>query len=669
MTTLSRRAVALAAAFLLLLAACSAAPPAEVDPHEAPGPTTDVAAARVGADSAPEPIAIPVSPEDPTVGDSDALVTLVVFSDFECPHCRDAAPVVRQLSREYAPSELRVVYKSFPLERHSHARSAAEVGAAIHALAGNEAWLVYHDAVFGADDDEPMETSIARGVFEAAKGGALTPESIGRTIASSGAAKVDADLGLAERLGVSSTPTFFVNGLRLRGSAPLAAFKQVVDAELAASKALVDKGTPRSGVYAARLLANVAPPDPKADEPAAPPPIPPQDPTVWKVPVDGSPVLGKSDAAVTLVVFADYECPFCARLEPTLHALREKYGDDLRIVWKNDPLPRHRNAEPAAELALAIRKAKGDAAFWRAHDALFARDGALGDQAFSEIATDAGLDPKRVLAEVAAKKHEKTIAADVLLADDMDVSSTPQVFVNGRRVVGAQPLAVFVDRVDTALAEAKAKVAAGIPRAKLYESLIADGASTWPPPKVDEVSVGTDVPVRGPKDAPITIQVFGDFQCPFCARHHATLAALEKKMSGKIRIVWRNVPLSRHDLARPAATVALELRREKGDKAFWKLADDLFAHQDDWDGATLFDRAAALGGDPKELHAAVDQGRFDKALEADRDIARTIGVSGTPTTLIGRYVLSGAVPLETMERAITLIRSERKGTPAKRPAK
>ena len=667
MTSLVRARAALAILFSFVLVACGAAPPPEV----APAATEDASvppATVAGGDGAPAPPPIPVTGEDPTVGDSDALVTLVVFSDFECPHCRDVAPTLRELSRAYPPSELRVVYKSFPLDQHSHARSAAEVGAAIHALAGNEAWLAFHDAIFSASADETMEQTIARGIFEAAKGGNLTPEALGRTIAESGAAKVDADLELAGVLGVRSTPTFFVNGLRLRGAAPLAAFRKVVDEELAASKKLVLAGTPPSAVYAARLRANAVEPAPAAETTAPGPAIPPQDPTVWKVPLEGSPVQGPMNALVTVVVFADYECPFCARLEPTLRALRQKYGDDLRIVWKDDPLPRHVHAAPAAELGVAIRKAKGDAAFWRAHDALFARDGALGDQAFTEIARDAGLDATKIVPKLTGDKRSKSIAADLLLADDLDVSSTPQVFVNGRRVVGSQPLALFVDRVDTALAEAKAAVAAGTPKEKLYEALIADGKSLWPPPSVDPVSVGRDVPSRGPKDAAIVIQVFSDLQCPFCARHHETLRELEKRNPGRLRIVWRNVPLPRHALARPAATIALELRREKGDKAFWKLADDLFEHQDAWDEAFLFNSAAALGGNDAQLHAAVDQHRFDDVLDADREIARSIGVSGTPTTMVGNYVLSGAVGIEAMERVMKLVTSERKGTTAKRAA-
>ena len=68
--------------------------------------------------------------------------------------------------------------------------------------------------------------------------------------------------------------------------------------------------------------------------------------------------------------FADYQCPFCARAEATLRDLRADYGDKVRLVFKNEPLPFHQRAEPAAEAALEVRAEKGDAAFWTMHDSM-----------------------------------------------------------------------------------------------------------------------------------------------------------------------------------------------------------------------------------------------------------------------------------------------------------
>ncbi len=80
-----------------------------------------------------------------------------------------------------------------------------------------------------------------------------------------------------------------------------------------------------------------------------------------------------------MIEFSDFQCPFCRRVEPTLKGLRDKYGDKVRLVWKNEPLPFHPRAEPAAEAALEVRAEKGDKGFWDAHDKLFDEpEGPLG---------------------------------------------------------------------------------------------------------------------------------------------------------------------------------------------------------------------------------------------------------------------------------------------------
>jgi len=75
---------------------------------------------------------------------------------------------------------------------------------------------------------------------------------------------------------------------------------------------------------------------------------------------------------VRVNVFIDFQCPFCGKVEETLKELRDSYGDRIRLVWKNEPLPFHPRAEPAAELAYEARAEKGDAAFWAVHDRIFA---------------------------------------------------------------------------------------------------------------------------------------------------------------------------------------------------------------------------------------------------------------------------------------------------------
>ena len=72
-----------------------------------------------------------------------------------------------------------------------------------------------------------------------------------------------------------------------------------------------------------------------------------------RIPVGTSPVIGPNSALATLVIFSDFECPFCSRVEDTIRQVRTRYGNDLRVVWKNNPLPFHQNATPAAEAVVA----------------------------------------------------------------------------------------------------------------------------------------------------------------------------------------------------------------------------------------------------------------------------------------------------------------------------
>jgi protein-disulfide isomerase len=162
--------------------------------------------------------------DDPSVGPTTAPVTIVEYGDFECPICKESVAILEQLRTLY-PHQVRVVYRDFPLAAHPRARSAAE--AAQCAYEQGEFWA-YHDALFAHAPDLPNYVELADRLH-------LDTQIFNNCLASAAPkAAVSKDLHEAERLGLSGTPTFFVNGRYMSGFQTLETMRQAVD------RALVD---------------------------------------------------------------------------------------------------------------------------------------------------------------------------------------------------------------------------------------------------------------------------------------------------------------------------------------------------------------------------------------------------------------------------------------------
>ncbi len=161
------------------------------------------------------------------------------------------------------------------------------------------------------------------------------------------------------------------------------------------------------------------------------------------------PAVGPATAPVTLVEFSDFQCPFCQRVEPTLKQLRAKYGDKLRIVWKDFPLTQiHPQAFKASE---AGHCAGDQGKYWEYHDRLFDNQQALQPADLKKHATDLGLDAAAFASCLDSSKYGERVRDGVSLGTSLGVNSTPTVFINGRRLSGAQPLEVFVATIEEEL--------------------------------------------------------------------------------------------------------------------------------------------------------------------------------------------------------------------------
>jgi len=170
----------------------------------------------------------------------------------------------------------------------------------------------------------------------------------------------------------------------------------------------------------------------------------------YKVPTDGYPSLGPANAPITLVEFADFQCPFCRQWEQeTYQPLLAAYPGKIRIVYRDFPLTSiHPNAMPAAEAAQCAHEQNS---FWPFHDKLFSSEN-LSSDVYQQYAQSLNLDMTKFNDCLTTNKYQQAIQTDSDFATNLGVNSTPTFFINGLAVVGAQPLDVFKQVIDKELA-------------------------------------------------------------------------------------------------------------------------------------------------------------------------------------------------------------------------
>jgi protein-disulfide isomerase len=640
--------------FILVLAGvagCASMPP---HPQAKPGAATStVAAPTPPAPTALAPAPLPDGPpveriavpaDGPSRGAATAKVTIVEFSDFQCPFCSRVQPTLQQVLTTY-PDDVRIVFRHNPLPFHMNAPLAAE--AAVVAEWKGKFWEM-HDNLFAHQSDldraglefRAVELGLDLVAFRAALDSHTAK------------ARVDADIALASRLGARGTPTFFIDGRPLVGAQPFDAFKQIIDDEIGRADSLLRRGLPRDRLYAT-LLTGAKPSVSRVPGSAGG-----AGAEVYRVPTLDAPVRGGAQPKVTIIEFGDFQCPFTARVKPTLDTLLKSYGPDLALVFRHNPLPFHPNALPAA---LAAEAARQQGKFWEMHDKLFANREALDRPSLDKYAAELGLDAARFAASVDGEVGKDRIARDEDDARRFSSGGTPVFFINGRPLNGAQPIEVFRQAIDEEIRKVDVSLAAGVPRADLYATITKYGLDKRleppaPPAKPDpdaDLRIRVDVagaPARGPADAPITIVEFADFQCPFCARAEETVERLRHDYPNDLRIVWRDMPLPFHQQAMPAAIAA---RAARAQGKFWAMHDRFYADHLTSLGRERFEKEAAeLGIEMKRFRAALDADAGKAGVDADALAGAKAGASGTPTFFVNGKAIHGAQSYETFKARI-----------------
>ncbi len=399
--------------------------------------------------------------DEPQLGPADALVTIVEYSDFQCPYCAKVSDPLKEAMAAHEGA-VRLIFKPFPPGGHKQAGPAAQPAWAAH-LQG-KFWEM-HDTLFAnqrALGDEDLHKYGEKLGLDVARYDADRKSDKARTI-------VDGDMESGRKAGTGGTPYFLVNGHPYSGALPAKQWREIIAYELKAAQRLLDGGTARDQVYAelmkdAKAARGLLKKPPAKRRPGEPDPA-----KTYRVPTDKRPQHGPDDALVTIVEFSDFQCPFCVRVNDSLNQIKEAYKGDVRVVFRQRPLPMHPEAREGSKAALAAHR---QGKFWEMHDKLFAAPRDMSKDAFMRYAQELGLDTAMFELDLAAADSEQQIADDGALADKLGSRGTPSFFINGRFISGAQPFEVFAALIDEEKARAQALVDAGTPRSQVYDKIM-----------------------------------------------------------------------------------------------------------------------------------------------------------------------------------------------------
>lgn len=393
----------------------------------------------------PTPAAIALGADDVAfaLGDPNAPVQIVEFTDYQCPYCQQhSSQTLPQIISEMVENgRVYYVFKDLPLDMHPEARIAAK---AVRCGGEQDAFMAMHDAVFNSQQQWGGQGAAKAGeIFTAlAAESGLDGAAFAACYASSAQDDlVQANVEEAIALGVRSTPSFFFNGFLASGALPFDSFEQIVtwgeNGELAAQ---VEANV--RAAYAAQQAQQQQQQIPPT--PAGPVDVPTEDVAF---------AMGSPDAPVTIVEYTDYQCPFCSRhFAQTLPQLKAQYIDTglVRYVIKDFPLT---SIHPQAVLAAEAARCAGEQnAYLEMHDALFANQtewNGRQDAAalFTNYASQLGLEPTPFSDCLSSGRYQQAVEADLNEGVAFGVRGTPAFFINGYLLSGAQPLEAFVQMI------------------------------------------------------------------------------------------------------------------------------------------------------------------------------------------------------------------------------
>lgn len=207
---------------------------------------------------------------------------------------------------------------------------------------------------------------------------------------------------------------------------------------------------------------------------------------IKNVPIEDSPSKGNPNAPVTIIEFADFQCPHCGEQAPHLDKFVEAHKQDVRFVFKFYVLGKFPNSENAARAAIAAGK---QGKFWEMHRMIFANQQRLDQQGLDSIAKELGLDVSRLHADMQLPETQERINKDHKLGEDLKIQGTPSIYINGRSYDGHQELGDWVD-LDLSMA------------GKAPSTPSSAGSASSPSPSASAAGSGRPAPSAAPSGKP-----------------------------------------------------------------------------------------------------------------------------------------------------------------------
>jgi len=414
---------------------------------------------------------IPRGPQTATEGAASAPIPNGGWGDYACGYFNPVQGTLAKLDLLY-PDQIRWVHRTLPLDDDYTLAAEASLAAAAQGR-----FRPMHERLFA------LRGRVTRAEAE------LVARELGldmirfRADLDVGTYKdvVAGDMADAVKLGITGTPTFFVNGRPVHGNQPLRVFAEVVDQELARAEAARAKHPAElydALVEDGRARADTQDADHDASE---------LDPGSGYRVGTGLPghQLGPDDALVTLIEWSDFQCPYCARSAPVVAAVHKKYGDQVRIVFRHYPMAFHRDAQLAAEAGVA---ASVQGKFWEYQDQVWAHFGNLSRADLESYASAVRLDMAKFKAALDEHRYRNVVMAEAAAAEALGVGGTPTMFLNGQPIVGSHEQEDLERIIDAHLGNAKQMIAKGLPKGELYPMIMssARGADRADPSTVPQ---------------------------------------------------------------------------------------------------------------------------------------------------------------------------------------